>query len=677
MKGRTLSCVIILSVLTFIIGSVMPAAAVQKEGVETTNDLLYEAWDRMDGWSKSSGKATIETTAEGWLRLYDRDNSSTSLTKKQITVPGTYTLEYRARIGRFSPYGFDTLGIQVTDGRFRLFLSYRDGKLYANTQTGASKVFAKVIDSIDTEWHDWQISVDNGKAGIFMDGIFQADFEMETSDTEGRLVLWVKGQSDVPAESYLDYIRLSQGTLAGSGSSNRLRDLQIQAVSERFVTGPGNMQSNLLQLNDGSLLMTWVNTGKGIATYFAKSFDQGETFTQPQLFHEWTVSSVLQLASGNLLALLRNEPRGKFGGSTYSVIASADYGATWSQPNSVMAEGSSFVMNDRLIQLSNGRLLLPVGYLDEQFYEEGLEDKSWIGVYYSDDEGRTWNRTEWITGTDAAEAAVRNNLQEPQAVQLADGQVKIYARTSAGYIYEVTSDDEGRTWHDLKPTAFQSPLAPFSVKRDPYTNNVYMVWDNSPPSGASRVLPRWPLSMAVSADSAKTWKTVTNLEEKEGNYGYPQLLFMKDRIIVSYYHTNQYNWTNQLVSVKSVTFDRGYLEAGGAKSIDLTPKFSPDQRDYTAVVPPELKTVFIKPVTGASAKAELILNGTRIEAGADFIPITLQAGRNDIRIQVFSSEGEQRDYDLQITRSSPVFSSILSGLSNTRASTPNLRKRKP
>ncbi len=70
--------------------------------------------------------------------------------------------------------------------------------------------------------------------------------------------------------------------------------------------------------------------------------------------------------------------------------------------------------------------------------------------------------------------------QEPGVVELKDGKLRLYVRTSLGYVYDSISGDGGQTWSELKKTELESPLSPLSCKRIPFGKHPLMaIWNNN------------------------------------------------------------------------------------------------------------------------------------------------------------------------------------------------------
>ena len=213
-------------------------------------------------------------------------------------------------------------------------------------------------------------------------------------------------------------------------------------------------------------------------------------------------------------------------GTTYTIMLSDDDGLTCSESWPLCDEiGCFYVMNDRLIRLKSGRILLSICKHPTEKLGRGIENEGMVTTAYSDDEGKTWKFGNWLDG----------NYQEPMAAEAADGTLMMFMRSHRGYMSVSYSKDEGETWSEPQLTLYRMPCAPFCVKRDPYSDYIFMVWDESFPCKQFQY-PRTPICMAVSTDNGKTFRKVCVLEsEPDKHFGYPSLLFEKDEIFVNYY----------------------------------------------------------------------------------------------------------------------------------------------
>ena len=198
------------------------------------------------------------------------------------------------------------------------------------------------------------------------------------------------------------------------------------------------------------------------------SDDQGRTWSEPVTVVENSGGnnvmsvSLLRLASGKLAMFycLKNS----WIDCRPHLRLSTDEGETWTEARLVQQAPGYFVLNnDRVIQLSTGRILLPLAFHRSRGTDPHTS-KSWdsraIATWlYSDDDGTTWQESaSWW----AMPVSSGSGLQEPGVVELADGSLIAWSRTDKGVQYGFTSTDHGRTWTPPVPTELKSPQGPAS-----------------------------------------------------------------------------------------------------------------------------------------------------------------------------------------------------------------------
>jgi hypothetical protein len=262
----------------------------------------------------------------------------------------------------------------------------------------------------------------------------------------------------------------------------------------------------------------------------AISEDRGRTWTpQPNLGQRQ--NTVMRLDDGRLMICIWNEqPRrvkeAGLNGTTYDIGFSEDEGLTLSERIPINEEeGCFYVMNDRFLRLSTGRILLAMSRHPDEDFGKKVEQSCIAASAYSEDEGRTWRFSNWVG----------DNYQEPMCVELSDGRVLMFVRSTKGYLFTYTSHDHGESWGEERQTDINMPTAPFTVKKDPFSGYIFLVWDHSMPSAVFQY-PRCPIRMAVSRDECKTFDIVTTLDANpDHSYGYPALHFTQDEIFVNYY----------------------------------------------------------------------------------------------------------------------------------------------
>jgi len=219
------------------------------------------------------------------------------------------------------------------------------------------------------------------------------------------------------------------------------------------------------------------------------------------------------------------------------VRISTDETQTWSEPKLVVAAPGYFVLNnDRVAQLSTGRLVVPVAFHRARDTDPN-SSKSFDGRaidlwYLSDDEGQTWKEsaTWW-----AAPLHSSSGLQEPGVVELADGKLLSWARTTLGAQYGSTSADRGKTWSAPEPTSLKSPCSPASIKRLPGSSDLLAIYNDHSGDFPFPKNKRTPLVAGISSDSGKTWPTRKVLEpDPDGWYCYTAIHFVDDAVLLAY-----------------------------------------------------------------------------------------------------------------------------------------------
>jgi hypothetical protein len=189
--------------------------------------------------------------------------------------------------------------------------------------------------------------------------------------------------------------------------------------------------------------------------------------------------------------------------------------------------------NDRVVQLSGGRLLAPLAL----HHRPGWEKPDWngeVGVYFSDDAGATWQRSAgWQKAHDAS--GKRIAAQEPGVVELKDGRVLMFIRTGAGELYQSRSADRGATWSLPVAMGVASPQSPASIERIPGSDTLVMVWNDHSALSAAERKARTPLSLALSRDEGRTWTPSFPLEsDPKGWYCYTAMEFVGDHLLLAY-----------------------------------------------------------------------------------------------------------------------------------------------
>ena len=341
--------------------------------------------------------------------------------------------------------------------------------------------------------------------------------------------------------------------------------------------GPGNprnSEGDFIQLKDGRILFVYSHfyAGRGgdfdpasLAARFSN--DGGLTWTREDVLvipneGDWNVMAVslLRLHTGEI-AFFYSRTNSKE--DTHPTLRlSTDEGKTWSDPIQIIPDhqmGYYILNNDRVVQLSSGRLVAPLA----QHYGPGW--KEWdtgIGhlmCYLSDDGGRTWwrSRTTLTPPTPAKGEPVI--LQEPGVVELKDGRLMMFVRTDQNSQYLSYSSDQGEIWSQPVPSQIRSPRSPASIERIPKTGDLLLVWNDNVQTGTPMAGKRTPFNVALSKDEGKTWQNVKVLEDDpDGWYCYTAIEFVGDRVLLAHCAGNRPQGTGLAVT-QITTFDVDWL----------------------------------------------------------------------------------------------------------------------
>ncbi len=324
---------------------------------------------------------------------------------------------------------------------------------------------------------------------------------------------------------------------------------------------PKNFSGDMIRLKDGRILYLYAyGVGDRVAddapfcTVARYSSDDGKTWTQDDvIMHIEGGLSFLRLQDGRIaLFYLR------FGSSKKELypymIISDDETKTWSKPVKCVDEkGYYTINNDRIIQMKNGRIIVPVAY-----YGFGTSNKnSGLYVYYSDNSGKSWHKSGRVPNPKAVD------LQEPGVIELKNGDLMMFIRTRLGVQYISYSKDKGENWSEVQPGNIRSPLSPASIKRIPSTGDLLLVWnDNYDPKHRDGGV-RTPLTMAISKDDGKTWEKEKVIEcDPYGWYCYTAIRFFGDYVLLAHSAGNTRNNTGlESTQITRLSLDWVYKDA--------------------------------------------------------------------------------------------------------------------
>ena len=303
------------------------------------------------------------------------------------------------------------------------------------------------------------------------------------------------------------------------------------------IDNPRNSEGDFVTLKDGSILFIYSHyTGSSgndhASAYLAGrySYDKGKTWSEEDVKiveqeGKMNVMSVslLRLQSGEILLFYLKK------NSVTDCIpvmrTSKDEGKSWSDPQPCITdkEGYFVLNNNRVIQLKNGRLLFAVA-LHQLPGEKEASEKGRLWSYYSDDNGKSWKAGREISNPESI------ITQEPGMVELKNGDILMFIRTTSGVQYFSYSKDHGETWSPVEASNIKSPCSPAIIVRIPSTGDLLLVWNDN---GLNQK--RTPLNIAWSDDEGKSWKNNKVLKSNpDGVYCYPAVHFAGNEVLLSY-----------------------------------------------------------------------------------------------------------------------------------------------
>jgi len=268
-------------------------------------------------------------------------------------------------------------------------------------------------------------------------------------------------------------------------------------------------------------------------TLYSTSLDNGETWAAPQV---WMASpnavvSHLQFArvTGTARVLMVYREGHYYGAQEdtrrKTVSRWADYaqspmhllcrqshdaGQTWDPPQEfdpplvVGRDDPPFYGTpEQILELSNGDLLLLVGYMDPARRSPQHFN---VSVLRSADGGASWIKSADLTVPEPRGA------MEPSVVEVAAGRLYGVIRNKSGFLYETWSADYGATWEPPRKTSIPTVESMAKVVRLS-SGRLLLVWNNQ---SSPTQQPRYPLVAAVSTDEARSWQPPKVLANEVG-----------------------------------------------------------------------------------------------------------------------------------------------------------------
>ncbi len=303
---------------------------------------------------------------------------------------------------------------------------------------------------------------------------------------------------------------------------------------------PRNSEGDFITLKDGRILFIYSHFTSGdgdhASAVLASRFsdDEGITWSDNNIIL-FSNESGLNLMSVSLLRLLNGDialfylRKNSLTDCRPILRISKDECNTWGEEIECISEriGYFVLNNDRVIQLQNGRLIVPVS-------QHAATDMEWsatgrIQTYFSDDYGRSWKAGREVANPDGI------MLQEPGVVVLKDERILMFMRNNSGFQYVSYSSDQGESWSSAEPSTIKSPRSPASIERLPTTGDLLMVWNNNGGEDEAIAGKRTPFNLGISKDEGKTWQGLRTLaDDPDGWYCYTAIDFTGEYVLLGH-----------------------------------------------------------------------------------------------------------------------------------------------
>jgi len=321
---------------------------------------------------------------------------------------------------------------------------------------------------------------------------------------------------------------------------NKISETTLQL--EPGPENPRNSEGDFINLYNGKILFAYTkfsessNDNAPAKIMGRYSYDEGKTWTKKDQIivedegQENVMSvSFLRMQNGDIAFVYgRKNSRDD---NIPQIRISKNNGSSWSEPSPIITDQKGYfvVNNDRVIQLSNGRILAPVSL--HKTPNSAWYNKGEIRCYFSDDNGRTWMRGQNVP--------TPHNVitQEPGIVELKNKKIMMIIRASGGFQYISYSEDRGITWSLAEKSTISSPISPASIERVRKKDDLVMVWNNNSESGPGYFkAKRSPLTIAISQDEGVTWKHMQNIEDNlNESYAYTAIEEVEGHLLLGYY----------------------------------------------------------------------------------------------------------------------------------------------
>ena len=272
----------------------------------------------------------------------------------------------------------------------------------------------------------------------------------------------------------------------------------------RVATPPSDAYIGLSLLEDGEIRHYNVGEQAAPGSFYLSSRDHGLTWKQVRCPREMLFADRRSPLSGEYIRLVNMLDQGLYCIRTEGGLTGNRTLTKVSDTRSIMVKPPVFIRNGQRIVVAAHGDVMPKGCY----------------TYVSDDDGRTWQRSNIVTSPDHEGGGFHDGIRwnhgavEPTVVERTDGTLWMLMRTSQDQHYEAFSSDGGLTWSESRPSSFYGTITMPTIGRLS-DGRLLFFWCNTTPlperGGTNGVWDdvftnRDVTHVAISDDDGQTWK---------------------------------------------------------------------------------------------------------------------------------------------------------------------------
>lgn len=458
-----------------------------------THTNITDNWKIYDKGSKVYG-----TNASGYTEtyLYAFDNNPTITTKLMV--------ENLANTGEF---GFIT---RMAPSTAFTFVGYdaKEEKWYVRSQT--NEVEGPVITWQDetfklqmNKWYEVSLTLKGKALTLVIDGNTLLSVEDVLHTGHGRFGFYTENASiycddytvimasgDIPQDGVISYV-LDDDTY------NNMLEIEVFDDGQKLL-GISGAEKKYLSGNAG---LTWsdVTDNSAYSQVIAAQY-----------------TTLLKMSNGKYLQILMNQDM---------LVQVSDDLMNWTSianlmPSEECRQGGwkialVHVNTATEVHLADGtsRIFVPVSC--RKVVKNSIKGH-YTEVFYSDDFGYTWQRSEnnTLDVLPGATTTDSTSWAESKIIKCADGSLRMYySRNTLGCMQYTVSHDNGVTWEGLyQMPHIQLPMTSYAIMEDPTEQGIfYMVCANGTPEYLGAITPRTRFVLLKSTDGMN-WEFLMNIE---------------------------------------------------------------------------------------------------------------------------------------------------------------------